>query len=75
MPEYERDLTEGAIAYQGVLYEGPPIMCLQRWGFWMDRLEWLAKSDNYGLGEEVRTEAFEAFGVMKEVEGRIGHTL
>lgn len=75
MPEYERDLTEEAIAYQGVLYEGPPIMCLQRWGFWMDRLEWLAKSDDSGLVEEARTEVLEAFGVMKEVEGRIGHTL
>ncbi|KAK1481745.1 hypothetical protein CCUS01_15954 [Colletotrichum cuscutae] len=75
MPEYERDLTEEAIAYQGVLYEGPPIMCLQRWGFWMDRLEWLAKSEDSGLVEEARTEVLEAFWVMKEVEGRTGHTL
>ncbi|KAK0371977.1 hypothetical protein CLIM01_10658 [Colletotrichum limetticola] len=75
MPEYERDLTEEAIAYQGVLYDGPPIMCLQRWGFWMGRLEWLAKSEDSGLVEEARTEVLEAFWVMKEVEGRIGHTL
>ncbi|KAL0776390.1 hypothetical protein CaCOL14_007677 [Colletotrichum acutatum] len=51
MPEYESGLTEETIAYQGVLYEGPPIMCLQRWGFWMDRLEWLTKSDDPGLIE------------------------
>ncbi|KAK1640972.1 hypothetical protein BDP81DRAFT_390295 [Colletotrichum phormii] len=75
MPEYERDLTEEAISYQGVLYEGPPIMCRQRWEFWMVRLEWLAKSEDAGLGKEMRTKALEAFEIMMEVGEWIGHTL
>lgn len=29
----------------GPLYHGPPMMCLQRWGFWIERLEQLSKCD------------------------------
>ncbi|KAL2877861.1 hypothetical protein SGCOL_006809 [Colletotrichum sp. CLE4] len=61
--------------YSGVLYEGSPIMYRQRWEFWMGRFEWFAKSEDAGLGEEMMTEALEAFEIMMEVGDRIGHTL
>ncbi|KAK1699906.1 hypothetical protein BDP55DRAFT_723530 [Colletotrichum godetiae] len=59
----------------GVLYKGPPIMCRQRWEFWMGRFEWFAKSEDAGLGEEMRTAALEAFEIVMEVGDRIWHTL
>lgn len=58
----------------GPLHHGPPIMCLQRWGFWIDRLEELGK-DGSGAGEEARKVALETARTMRQVEAQLGHTL
>ncbi|KAJ3958986.1 hypothetical protein N0V92_004413 [Colletotrichum tropicale] len=44
----------------GPLYHGPPMMCLQRWGFWIERLEQLEKKGSITL--EVERAAY--FGVV-----------
>ncbi|KAF6820577.1 hypothetical protein CSOJ01_00833 [Colletotrichum sojae] len=58
----------------GPLYRGPPLMCLQRWGFWIDRLEELGK-DASGAGGGARKVALETARTMRQVEARLGHTL
>ncbi|KAK8008386.1 hypothetical protein PG991_010937 [Apiospora marii] len=57
----------------GALYKGPSAMCLQRWGFWIQRFQVLGKKDS-GLPEETRKAALEAARYMKTVEGSAGHT-
>lgn len=58
----------------GRLYKGPPTMCFQRWGFWIERFRVLGKRDS-GLPEETRKAALEAVKVMNMVERSLGHTL
>ncbi|KAF6820949.1 hypothetical protein CSOJ01_00384 [Colletotrichum sojae] len=58
----------------GLLYNGPEIMCLQRWGFWIERFEELGNNGPY-LGEEARKAALEAAESMRKLERRIGNTL
>ncbi|KAK7984724.1 hypothetical protein PG988_002346 [Apiospora saccharicola] len=58
----------------GRLYKGPSAMCLQRWGFWIDRFGVIGKSDS-GLSEETRKAALEAMEIMNTVERSVGHTL
>jgi hypothetical protein len=57
----------------GPLYQGPPCVCLRRWGFWQSQLQDLGK--NSALSEEVRKAAFEAAGTMTAVERRTATTL
>ncbi|KAF6808982.1 hypothetical protein CMUS01_13772 [Colletotrichum musicola] len=58
----------------GLLYNGPEIMCLQRWGFWIERFEELGNNGPY-IGEEARKAALEAAESMRKLERRIGNTL
>jgi hypothetical protein len=59
---------------RGTLYHGPPTMCLQRWGFWLDNFEELGKEES-GMSEEIRKAALEAEQIMRTIERGIGHTL
>lgn len=71
------DITEDDTASyveRRALYNGPPTMCLRRWGFWLDRLEKLGKEAS-GLSEEIRTSVLEAAQTMRTIERTIGHTL
>jgi hypothetical protein len=52
---------------QGPLYDGPAMMCFERWRFWLHRLLVLAKEEA-GLGEEVRVVALQAMRTMRKVE-------
>ena len=65
---------KAAYVEQGPLYSGPASMCLQRWGFWLDRFEELSKEES-GLGEEIRKAALEASQTMKSIEAGVAHTL
>ncbi|KAN0121707.1 hypothetical protein V8E51_000033 [Hyaloscypha variabilis] len=47
---------------RGTLYHGPPTMCLQRWGFWLDNFKELGKEES-------------AEQNMRTIERGIGHTL
>ncbi|KAH0432385.1 hypothetical protein CcaCcLH18_06465 [Colletotrichum camelliae] len=71
----------------GPLYHGPPMMCLQRWGFWIERLEQLSKCDPESPREDLeaflkdlQTGLFRRLAKavaesMKEAEKELGHTL
>jgi hypothetical protein len=59
---------------RGTLYHGPPTMCLQRWGFWLDNFKELGKEES-GMSEEIRKAALEAEQNMRTIERGIGHTL
>ena len=63
---YSNVEDEGSYIQQGPLYEGPAVMCFERWQFWMDRLQQLAKEDS-GLSEETRQTALETVQTMKKV--------
>jgi hypothetical protein len=67
--EDEANYIEG-----GPLYRGPPTMCLERWGFWLDRLEELGKEES-GMSEEIRKAALEAAQTMRTIETAMGHML
>ncbi|RFU25518.1 hypothetical protein B7463_g10823, partial [Scytalidium lignicola] len=67
--EDEANYIEG-----GSLYDGPPTMCLRRWGFWMDRFEELGKEE-FGMNEEIRKAVLEAAQAMRMIERGIAHTL
>lgn len=55
----------------GELYDGPPIMCLERWAFWRERLgEALEEDDD--VSEETRQKVLETVQTMKDLEARIG---
>ncbi|KAF6831540.1 hypothetical protein CPLU01_06706 [Colletotrichum plurivorum] len=58
----------------GLLYNGPEIMCLQRWGFWIERFEELGNNGPY-IGDDARKAALEAAESMRMLERRIGNTL
>ncbi|KAK9783983.1 hypothetical protein SCAR479_00542 [Seiridium cardinale] len=55
----------------GPLYQGPPCVCLRRWGFWQARFEELGKHP--GLSEEIRKAALRAAETMTTVEKRIAN--
>lgn len=57
----------GQYVRPGDLYQGPATICLERWSFWILRLEILATEDS-GLGEEARADALRAAQSMKLVE-------
>ncbi|KAF4808982.1 hypothetical protein CGCSCA5_v011866 [Colletotrichum siamense] len=62
----------------GPLYHGPPMMCLQRWGFWIERLEQLSKKDLGTMDLEpwdFHRDARRAAESLKQVEKEMGHTL
>ena len=67
--EDEANYVEG-----GSLYHGNPTMCLQRWGFWMDRFEELGKEES-GLSEEIRKSTLEIAQTMKTIERGMANTL
>jgi len=72
------DLTpEDGLQYieGGPLYHGPPAVCLQRWGFWIERFEALGKDESLGLSEEIRQVAVLAAQTMVAVEKRMANTL
>ncbi|KAI0836995.1 hypothetical protein F5Y06DRAFT_98480 [Hypoxylon sp. FL0890] len=58
---------------RGSLYKGPPVVCLQRWGFWQTRFEELGKDPRFS--EEIQKAALEAAQTMTAVERHIAHTL
>ncbi|KAF9873945.1 hypothetical protein CkaCkLH20_08679 [Colletotrichum karsti] len=58
----------------GPLYRGPETMCLQRWGFWIERFEELGKEGS-GLSAETREIALTAAEAMRTIEVRAGRTL
>ncbi|KAF4915737.1 hypothetical protein CGCF415_v001355 [Colletotrichum fructicola] len=58
----------------GPLYHGPPMMCLQRWGFWIERLEQLSKGDDRDH-ELIRGDAKTVVEYMQDAEKELGHTL
>lgn len=55
---------------QGPLYNGPAIMCYQRWQFWLHRLQGLASPES-GFSDDVRQAAVGAVKTMKEVEEKL----
>lgn len=67
------DFPNGTVFHHknGRLYSGPPAVCLQRWGFWLQRLEALGGEDS-DLPEELRKAAREAAGAMKTAETSVG---
>lgn len=66
----------GNYVAEGPLYDGPPTMCLQRWGFWIDRFEELGKDGSSGVGDESRKLSLEAATTMRKVEAQLGgHTV
>ncbi|KAK8016828.1 hypothetical protein PG993_015017 [Apiospora rasikravindrae] len=67
---------EDTAAYcdNGPLYGGPHTMCLQRWGFWIERFQELGKPES-GLREELREAVLQAAQTMEAVERSVGHTL
>jgi hypothetical protein len=58
---------EAAFVEAGPLYHGPSPMCLQRWTFWLSRLEQFAKESS-GLSEETLKTVLTAAGVMRAAE-------
>ncbi|KAK3308016.1 uncharacterized protein B0T15DRAFT_94137 [Chaetomium strumarium] len=52
---------------RGPLYDGPAIMCIERWRFWLHRLQVLAKEES-GLGEEIRVVALQTVQTMRKGE-------
>ncbi|KAK8075341.1 hypothetical protein PG997_010004 [Apiospora hydei] len=67
---------EDTAAYcdNGPLYKGPHTMCLQRWGFWIERFQALGKPES-GLRDELREAVLEAAQKMETVERSVAHTL
>ncbi|KAK4238195.1 hypothetical protein C8A03DRAFT_33801 [Achaetomium macrosporum] len=65
--DYEEDERNCDHVGQGPLYDGPAMMCFERWQFWLDRLCELAKSES-GMSEETSQAALEAVHAMREVE-------
>ncbi|KAF6835856.1 hypothetical protein CMUS01_05637 [Colletotrichum musicola] len=63
---------DAAYVKRGPLYHGPPTMCLQRWGYWINRFNELGK-DAAGAGEEAQKLALEAAKTMKQVEAQLGN--
>ncbi|KAK6065697.1 hypothetical protein SCUP234_12458 [Seiridium cupressi] len=57
----------------GPLYQGPPCVCLRRWGFWQARFEELGKHP--GLSEEIRNAALGSAETMTTVEKRIANAI
>lgn len=58
----------------GPLYGGPATMCLQRWGFWIERLEMLGKEASV-LEEDTREMALQAARTIRNVEKRVRRLL
>ncbi|KAH0432387.1 hypothetical protein CcaCcLH18_06467 [Colletotrichum camelliae] len=58
----------------GPLYGGPATMCLQRWGFWIERLERLGKEASV-LEEDTREMALQAARTIRIVEKGVSYTL
>lgn len=56
----------------GSLYSGRPIMCHDRWGFWLHRLEELGNPGS-GLGAQTRETVLEAAQVMRMVEASVSN--
>ncbi len=54
----------------GPLYDGPAIVCFERWQFWLHRLDELANQE-FGLSQETRQSARDAAQAMKEAEGTV----
>ncbi|KAK4241408.1 hypothetical protein C8A03DRAFT_30384 [Achaetomium macrosporum] len=52
---------------RGPLYDGPAIMCFERWRLWLGGVQELAKHES-GLSEETRQAAAEVVQLMREVE-------
>jgi hypothetical protein len=50
---------------RGPLYDGPAVMCFERWQFWLYRLDELASQES-GLSQETRQSAFDAAQAMNE---------
>lgn len=67
------DDSQGQYVGAGSLYHGTKSMCLQRWGFWMDRFEELGKDE--GLSERIRKAAIEAAQILDTIERGVGHRL
>lgn len=57
----------------GPLYKGPPLMCLRRWGFWLDRLSNMGKSES-DISDETRKTVLATAQYMRDVEMAIGHS-
>jgi hypothetical protein len=53
---------------QGPLYQGPACMCLERWHFWLGRLDELA-IEECGMNDTIRRAASEAARTMRAIEG------
>ncbi|KAK2773403.1 hypothetical protein CKAH01_03863 [Colletotrichum kahawae] len=62
------------IKHASPLYGGPATMCLQRWGFWIERLEKLGKEASV-LGEDTREMALQTARTIRIVEKGVSHTL
>lgn len=60
---------------RGSLYDGPACMCFRRWGFWIQRLEDIAKDEESGIGDEIRKSALETAKTIRTAEGAVGYTL
>ncbi|EQB57463.1 hypothetical protein CGLO_02410 [Colletotrichum gloeosporioides Cg-14] len=58
----------------GPLYGGPAIMCPQRWGFWIERLEMLGKEASV-LEADTREMALQAARTMRIAEKRVRRLL
>jgi hypothetical protein len=50
-------------------------MCFRRWGFWIERLEDIAKDEESGIGDQTRKSALETAKTMRRAEGAVGYTL
>jgi hypothetical protein len=50
---------------RGPLYDGPAVMCFERWQFWLQRLDELASQES-GLSQETRQSVLNAAQAMNE---------
>ena len=65
---------EEAYIENGPLYNGPPAVCLQRWGFWLDRFEAIGNGQ-LDIRKDLQEAAAEAAKTMKALEAKIANTL
>ncbi len=56
---------------RGPAYTGPPFLCMDRWRFWRNRLESLAKDESNNISEDVRKAAAAAAKEMREAEMKV----
>lgn len=64
----ETSPPESSCFHAGALYSGRPVMCPERWQFWLHRLEQLEKPE-FGLRPQTREIVVQAAQIMRTAQG------